>query len=95
MVVLPFPQSRATRDRLTEADEADLFARWPKGDMIEVETATSAQFNCFLATGDNEYHFVFWRESEGQYVSEDTRTGRKEKGATLAEVMPRRSGVSD
>jgi hypothetical protein len=94
MVILPFPPSRAIRDRLTEADQADLFARWPKGDVIEVETAVSTTFNCFLATDDSgDYEFVFWREPEGQYVREDTGTGRKVKGARLAEVMPAKPGV--
>src|SRR5689334_8335424 len=89
MVVLDFSARGATKDRLTDADQADLFARWPRGEVIEVETATSAQFNCFLATDDDaEYHFVFWRECDGQYVREDTCTTRKVKGATLAKVMP-------
>ena len=96
MVVVPFPASRATKDRLTEADQANLFARWPKGDVIEVETAVSTEFNCFLAIGDDgNYQFVFWRELEGQYVREDTRTARKATGATLAEVMPAQPGVPD
>ena len=96
MVVLPFPTSSDTRDRLTDADAADLFALWPKGEVIDVETAISTQFNCFLATGDDaEYHFVFWRESNGRYVREDTRTGQKVKGESLAEVMPRKAGLSN
>ena len=93
IVVGPFPPGRVRKDRLTEADQADLFARWPKGDVIEVETAISTEFNCFLANGDDgDCQFAFWREPEGQYVSEDTRTSRKVKGATLAEVMPGKLG---
>ena len=77
MVVLPFPTSSHTRDRLTEADTANLFARWPKGEVIEVETAISKQFNCFLAAGeDGENQFLVWREANGQYVRQDTRTSR-------------------
>jgi hypothetical protein len=89
MAVVPFPASRIVRDRLGDGDLATLFGRWPKGDVIDVETAVSAEFNCFLATGEaGDHHFVFWREPSGQYVREDTRTGRKVTGATLAEVMP-------
>ena len=94
MVVVPFSTSRAAKDRLTEADEASLYARWPKGDMIEVETAISTEFNCFLAIReDGDCQFAFWRELEGEYIREDTSTGRRVKGATLAEVMPEKSDV--
>ena len=94
MAVIPFPASRLTRDRLTEADQIELFARWPKGDVIEVETAASTRFNCFLAAGeDGEERFMFWREPDGKHVRQDTRTGRKATGATLAEVMPPRPGA--
>lgn len=93
MVVLS-PASRITGDRLSEADQADLFARWPKGEVIEVETAISSEFNCFLAIGDDgECQRLFWREPEGQYVREDAGTGQQVKGATLAEVMPKKLGV--
>ena len=94
MVVLPFPTSSDTRDRLTHADRANLFARWPKGEVIEVETATSRQFTCFLAAGeDGENQFMIWREPSGQYVRQDTRNSRMARGATLAEVMPAEPGV--
>ena len=89
MAVIPFPASCLVRDRLTEADVVVLLARWPKGAVLEVETAISAEFNCFLATGDDGDHdFVFWREPGGQYVGEDTHSGLKVNGATLAEAMP-------
>jgi len=64
------------------------------GEVIEVETATSALFNCFLAADeDGEERFMFWREPNGEYVRQDTRTGRKTPGAMLAEVMPPRLGA--
>ena len=87
--VVPFPARRSARDRLTESDLNDLFARWLRGDVLNVETAVSSDFNCFLATGkDGDCHFLFWREADGQYVSEDTRTGRRVTGATLGDVLP-------
>ena len=93
VAVPPFPASRLEEDRLTDADRAELFARWPKGDVLEVETATSTQFNCFLAAdeGDDE-RFMFWRETDGQYLCQDARSGQMMKGATLAVVMPAKRG---
>jgi hypothetical protein len=94
MAVIPFPASSIATDRLTQADQTELFARWTKGEVIEVETATSALFNCFLAAAeDGGEGFMFWREPNGEYVRQDTRTGRKMTGATLAEVMPPRPGA--
>jgi hypothetical protein len=91
MAVIPLPAS--PRDRLTEADQTELFARWPKGEVVEVETATSALFNCFLAAEEEgDERFMFWREPNGKYVRQDTRTARKATGARLVEVMPPRPG---
>jgi hypothetical protein len=64
--------------------------------VIEVETATSTEFNCFLANGDDgDCRFAFWREPEGQYVRQDTRTGQIVKGATLTEVVPAKRSASN
>ena len=77
------------QDRLTDADQAELLARWPNGGVVEVETATSSQFNCFIATDDGGVHqFLFWRDPSGEYVREDTRTGLKKSGSSVREVMP-------
>ena len=46
--VVPFPARGSARDRLTESDLDDLFARWLKGDVLDVETAEGGDFNCFL-----------------------------------------------
>ena len=68
-----------SRDRLTEADQAELLARWPNGAVVEVETATNPHLNCFIATDDSGIHqFLFWRELDRQYVREETRTGLKD-----------------
>jgi hypothetical protein len=78
-----------SQDRLTEADQAELLARWPNGGVVEVETATSSQFNCFVATDDGGVHqFLFWRDLDGQYIREDTRTGVKKSGSSVRDLMP-------
>ena len=77
------------QDRLTKADQAELLAQWPNGAVVEAETATSSQFNCFVATDDAGVHqYLFWRDHNGQYVREDTRTGLKKRGSSVRDVMP-------
>jgi hypothetical protein len=78
-----------SRDRLTQADQAELLARWPNGAVVEVETATNPHLNCFIATDDSGIHrFLFWRELDGRYVREQTRTGLKRSGSSVQELMP-------
>jgi hypothetical protein len=73
----PSPASRNTKVRLSDADQAELSGHWPKGDAIEVETATSTEFNCFLANGDDgDCRFAFWKGATQRVDSMRRRPAR-------------------
>ena len=89
MVVVPFPDRRSARRRLTGFDRTELFRRWPRGELIEIDKGAGPLFACFLARSHGgEFQFIFWRETGGSYVREDTRTALIVRGATLAQVWP-------
>ena len=84
-----FPAYLGRMAQLTASDNSDLLARWPGGEMVEVETPGGIQLHYFLAYSDwGELLFIFWRDAGGTYLRGDRRTARVAQGATLADLVP-------